>query len=158
MFNFGIIQPEVSMYIRQNKSQAKIGYGGYGNFGLVPTSTATGTDPIDGSKVILSGPVHEIGPAAAVLGLLSGAAGAAKQGNLTQARQVMINARGMLGATGSLQSTMGPLVAKVDQFIDSQANATPSVSINIASAKSNTLLLVALGGLAVFGVLMMVRR
>jgi len=125
------------MYTRQNKSQVKIGYGGYGNFGQVPTNSIRVTHPGTGVSITLTGPVNETGQAVAVVGLLNNAVSGAKSGQIEEANQLLAKARGMLPALGSLSGQVDKMAASAQQAIGmatmsmaAGASAPPATGIN----------------------------
>ena len=127
------------MYTRQDKNQTKIGYGGYGNFGQVPSSTVTLT--IGSTKLTLTGPANEVGTSSALVALLNSAVTGAKKGQAMQAQALLTNAKGMLPATGSLKSQVEPLIAAAERDV----NAVPSIFTPTAKKGPSPLLII--GGL-----------
>lgn len=111
------------MYVKQNKNHAKIGYGGYGNFGQVPQSTNIFT--VGGTRLSVTGPAHEMGPATAVVGMLQSALSAAEKGQNFEAQAIIQNAKAMLPSTGSLRSKLDPLVATAETQLASSVPLLP---------------------------------
>jgi len=103
------------MYARQDKNQLKIGYSGYGSFGQVPQTTTTFT--VGSTKVSITGPAHEMGPASSIVGMLNSATSAVQKGQAMEAQGLLQNARAMLPSTGSLRSKVEPLVAAAESQI-----------------------------------------
>jgi hypothetical protein len=125
------------MYTRQDKNQARIGYGGYGNFGQVPSNTVTLT--VGGNKITLTGPANEVGTSSALVSLLNSAVTGAKKGQIMQAQALLAKAKDMLPAAGSLRSQVEPLVAAAEREI----NVVPVFT----STKKGTSPLLIVGGL-----------
>lgn len=140
------------MYTRQDKHQRKIGYGGYGNFGQVPTATVTLTL---GSKVkvTLTGPAHEVGIAGPLVALLNSAVTGAQKGQSFQAQAALTQAKAMLPATGSLKAQVEPLVAAAER----EVNVVPVFTSAAGKARS-TLLVAGLGMAALVGFFLLKRR
>lgn len=146
------------MYTRQKKSQQAIGYGGYGNFGQVPSQTSTGKNPITGATVSFTGPVPDVANAMSVLGLLAGAVSTANKGEWDQARQVLINAKGMVPSTGTQQATLAPIVASVDALISTNgANASAIIGSGVSSDRQ-TFIYLGLGGVGLLALILLLRR
>jgi len=144
-------------------------YGNFSQFGQIPTTNATGTDPVDGTRVSLSGPAPDVANATAVLGMLSGAVGAAKKMEYNSARQLITNARGMLDATGSLKTIIGALITKAESAVNTYAGLPgaklPEYLTGPAPTTPIMQTLTSPGGLAIMGgglllviILLVIRR
>lgn len=104
------------MYIRQNRLKNRLG-AIEGGFGQVPVQTITIADPVDGSQLTFSGLITEMVQVQALVGLVSGAVGAAKQNKTDDAKRVLTSAKNLLPSTGSQRDKASFLVNKAERFI-----------------------------------------
>jgi len=139
------------MYTRQDKTQARIGYGGYGSFGQAPSSTVTMT--IGSNKITLTGPANEVGTASPLVALLNSAVTGAKKGQIMEAQVALTNAKGLLSTVGSLRGQVEPLIAAAER----EVNAVP-VFTSTKKGVSPLLIVGGLGVVAAVGIFLLKRK
>lgn len=108
------------MYIRQNRVKNRLGRL-EGEFGQIPNQTINISDPVDGAQLSFSGPVHEIAQVQALVGLVSGAVGAARSNKIEDARKTLTAAKNLLPATGSQRDKASFLINKAEKFTNDKA-------------------------------------
>jgi len=146
------------MYTRQKRNQMAIGFNG--GFGQIPTASATGLHPVNGSTINFSGPAPDVANASAVLNMCQAAVTAAKNSKHEEAAKLIDTAEKMLPALGTLKEQFAPLViqSKNQVLLISPSTLIP-LNLSTKSTKSNSgLLLMALGVAAVVGAVFFFKR
>lgn len=148
------------MYTRQKRNQISIGYGG---FGQIPQTTATVT--VRGNQIKLTGPAHEVAAATAIASLINAAMGAIEQQKYTEAQAALRNAKAMLPSSGSLRSTLEPVIGPLETMVnislrpvDDFGPSMPEYFPPTVTSSPNYLLYGGLGVAALLVIVLLLRR